>query len=347
MSHGKHQWGCGTRILTFRTESRSYTHPCDRLSQGPQALKAELKRKRLATLKAATIASFKTTPSERDSSAGVDADQDVDTLSHAKERDSEERNRSIAKTSHPETSISASGAQMTTTGAVPESGEGTISMRGIETFDGHHSQGPPSSSRLASDDRTTLHRRVDTTDRIWRASLNNPKTYRSTNKFSSDGGVPTMHGEHDGKASHRKFSSFQDDGYSSTWVRSSSGSAGVGGIPLGAGRGSDKKTEEARTVLAQGPRPAVRLDKLPAEVLASMLLSDQNFAGDKTSADVLDRVRQWGTDEMIGHNSTHQPFPDLPYGFTNLARRLNDLNDHKHQDLAPESRSPLLSEDTS
>lgn len=85
------------------------------------------------------------------------------------------------------------------------------------------------------------------------------------------------------------------------------------------------------------PPSASRPGMLPTEVLASMLLSEHEFVGGNTSAaDVLERARQWEQrrqQQQQQHDRRQQgrqrhatktlPFPDLPYGFTDLGRRVN------------------------
>lgn len=110
----------------------------------------------------------------------------------------------------------------------------------------------------------------------------------------------------------------------------------------GGGRGQGDDVREA-----QG--------NLTPEVLADILLSEANAVGDKAYEKVLNRARQWGgsspamvvdthpreeegNEECVGGDHSRweakkserplllQPFPDLPYGFTDIGRRLNVEN---------------------
>lgn len=90
--------------------------------------------------------------------------------------------------------------------------------------------------------------------------------------------------------------------------------------------------------------------KMSPEALASILLSEHNLLGDSTYACVLNRARRWAKlsadgrrahdGDIVSKNAIHTPqpqpqpqqrqqqqqqqaFPDLPYGFTELGRRLN------------------------
>ncbi|CAB1109100.1 unnamed protein product [Ectocarpus sp. CCAP 1310/34] len=82
-----------------------------------------------------------------------------------------------------------------------------------------------------------------------------------------------------------------------------------------------------------------RCNKLPPEVLASMLLSvhDEDIGGKEivhAAGALAERTRQWELQQQQQQqrqqqqlrNQAHvllQPFPDLPYGFTDLGRRVN------------------------
>lgn len=100
-----------------------------------------------------------------------------------------------------------------------------------------------------------------------------------------------------------------------------------------------------KEILAANVAGAVR-GNLPPEVLANILLSDCNVVGNKAYEDVLDRARQWGRDSArVGlgedcgttssppqkkplQSSQQQLFPDVPYGFTEIGRRVNSVGNH-------------------
>lgn len=101
---------------------------------------------------------------------------------------------------------------------------------------------------------------------------------------------------------------------------------------------------EGNTKLEEG----VGRDSLRPEVLANILLSDCNVVNDDAYEDVLRRAREWGkaaaiaegkrgdSDKCLSFSSSQQPFPDVPYGFTEIGRRLNVEN---HGDTAGSARN--------
>lgn len=165
----------------------------------------------------------------------------------------------------------------------------------------------PSSVRVANGLKRRRGRRDDNHERIWRASLAG-SPHRLNPNNSTD--------MRDRESTSLMSSTLHNSAWPSTWVNSSSTlTEEVDAITLGGRKGIPGK-DEAQNALAL-KHPSRRLEKLPGKGLASMLLSDHNFVSSKLSAaNVPERV------QFLEKPPT-QPYPDLPYGFTDLGKRLN------------------------
>eukprot|EP00904_Undaria_pinnatifida_P000428 jgi/Undpi1/10386/HiC_scaffold_29.g12836.m1 len=155
-------------------------------------------------------------------------------------------------------------------------------------------------------------KREDTNEAIWRASLSGSTRPPHPNNHSKE--------VRDQESVDSMFSTLKNIAWPSTCVNSSSALTEVDGVTVGgAEKWSPRHDEGAGNTLAMKPR----LEKPPGEDLASVLLSDHNFVGGKLSAaHVLEHAK------TLGKPST-QPFPDLPYGFTDLGKRLNVEHDQR------------------
>lgn len=193
----------------------------------------------------------------------------------------------------------------------------------------------PSATHVVADDPTRCQRRrrEDETERIWRASLSDSSWKRRRN-----GNCTTTTEEEANDSKHIGGNSGSDvclpvpkGGSQTVWANSSSSALTGARVDATAeGRTSNKISEEDnKPALLHAFDPSSRLDKLPAEVIASMLLlSDHKFAHKKikaSSANVLERDGQWKKTGNAGASRRYQlqPLPDLPYGFTDLGKRVN------------------------
>lgn len=164
----------------------------------------------------------------------------------------------------------------------------------------------PSSVRGEDELKRHRGRRDDNDEFIWRASLAGSTRRPSTNNSTDI---------RDRESDHMMSSTLQNTAWQSACVNSSSTLTEVDGITMG-GKEAPLRKDEAENTLAL-KHPSRRLEKLPGEDLASMLLSDHNFVSSKLSAaNVLERAQ-------LSEKAPPQSFPDLPYGFTDLGRRLN------------------------
>lgn len=168
----------------------------------------------------------------------------------------------------------------------------------------------PSSVRVANGLKRRRGRREDNHERIWRASLAG-SPHRPNSNNSTD--------MRDRESANLMSLTLQNSAWPSAWVSSSSAlTEEVDGITVGGRKGAPGKDESQNPLAFK--HPSHRLEKLPGEGLASMLLSDHNFVSSKLSAaNVLERA-QWL------EKPPTQPYPDLPYGFTDLGKRLNVEN---------------------
>lgn len=173
--------------------------------------------------------------------------------------------------------------------------------------------GSRSPSLNPSDVSKLSRQRVDKIERIWRASL-----------FKRNKDMRAGENLHDVHKMKGMLSTLQYGRWSSAWVKPSLAINGVDRVTCRAKVG-DTKLQEAMVALAS--ESPTRLDKLPAEIIASMLLSDHKFDSVKGSESMKEKAQQWENSDMVGghHPPSHQ-FPDLPYGFTDLGRRVNVEN---------------------
>eukprot|EP00752_Nemacystus_decipiens_P008310 g7428.t1 len=198
----------------------------------------------------------------------------------------------------------------------------------------------------------------DESERIWRASLNGEKRERIDESTTNNSGgmIPEV------AAAHRSGGERLSPRDGETLL-----SAGlVNHVKISApaceqrGRASTAQATAKPLSPAEAgngtPAPASSPGKLPTEVLASMLLSEHEFVGGKISAaDVLERARHWEQQHQHQRQQRQQqqqqqqqnrhhyqeqqqrqrkvtqtlPFPDLPYGFTDLGRRVNVEQPHR------------------
>lgn len=166
----------------------------------------------------------------------------------------------------------------------------------------------PSSVRVTDGLKRGSGRRYDNSERVWRASLAGSPLRRPNSSDSTD--------THDRESVNLMSSTVQSVAWPSAWVNSSSAlTEDVDEITVG-GREEGPGNDGAENTLAL-KNPSRHLEKLPGEDIASMLLSDHNFVSSKLSAaNVLERA------QLLEKPPT-QPYPDLPYGFTDLGKRVN------------------------
>lgn len=197
----------------------------------------------------------------------------------------------------------------------------------------------------------------DESERIWRASLNGKQreqTGENTTTSNKKGGVHA-----DGvviQRSNREGSSPPDGmtSPSATAAEDHKSSTTAGENREGAGTAQATAAAVVSSSPADActgtPASASRPGKLQTEVLASMLLSEHEFVGGNMSAaDVLERARLWEQQQRHHHQEQAQsqpratktlPFPDLPYSFTDLGRRVNvEQPHHRGIDVGPTGAS--------
>lgn len=345
--------------------------------QGPRALKTEMKRRRLAALTAATVASFKADRAEaglglaeganhtsagapgsaEDEAAesGSDTDSSGRSYGYLGREDEEEaeqgggesgpgsnsRANALPPAERRDTLTLVSGMEVGGLG-VDIDAAATASENRLKLLLASNSERAVDRQPAAARDRRDLARRwpEDESERIWRASL-----YGKYRERKHDDAAPVNEGgvHADDVLTRRstRQGSSPPDGMASTsagGVEHSSTSALAGERRDGASTAQATATPSPPAD-AGTPDSASRPGKLPTEVLASMLLSDHEFVGSKMSAaDVLERARQW--EQQQHHHQEQQqrqrqpnkplPFPDLPYGFTDLGRRVNVEQPHRH-----------------
>lgn len=189
----------------------------------------------------------------------------------------------------------------------------------------------------------------DESERIWRASWHGKKRER---KGETANGKDGVHAGTVAAAQRRagEGSSPPLSGMASpSAVVADHGTApatadvGIEGASTAQAAATSASLANADGIGAPAPACSPRPDKLPTEFLASMLLSEHEFVGGKMSAaDVVDRARQWEQQQQQRHHHDQQgqqqsqrqvikmlPFPDLPYGFTDLGRRVNVEQPHR------------------
>lgn len=351
--------------------------------QGPKALKTELKRRRLASLTAAAVASFK---AGRTEAAGPDPAEGADHASEGGLGSQEDGvvNQSSSDNDRASCDSRSDGGLGREDGEQAEQAEqgggglgpgGSNSRVPAERRDtltlvsGMEVGGlgvDVDAAATASDNRSKLspagndegavsrqptaaggrHDRAtrwpeDESERMWRASLYGGKRERkpeSTNNNINNGSNGSMRADAVDRRSSRGGPS-SPDGMTlpSAVVVDHSTTSAAGEITEGA------STAQAPAILlppadagAGTPASAPRPGKLPTEVLASMLLSEHEFVGGNMSAaGVLERAQQWEQQQQQQQQKYHQqqqrqqqatktlPFPDLPYGFTDLGKRVN------------------------
>lgn len=166
----------------------------------------------------------------------------------------------------------------------------------------------PSSVRVADGLKRCSGRRDDNSERVWRASLAGSPPRRPNPSDSTD--------MHDRESVNLMSSTVRNVAWPSAWANSSSAlTEEVDEITVG-GRERGPGKDGAENTLAL-KNPSRRPEKLPGEDIASMLLSDHDFVSSKLSTtNVLERA------QLLEKPPT-QPYPDLPYGFTDLGKRVN------------------------
>lgn len=188
--------------------------------------------------------------------------------------------------------------------------ESGITNRSNDSRVGHDSRvNLPPSVRVADGLKRRHGKRDNKNEHIWRASLSGSTRPPKQPSNSTD--------MRDRESVNMMSSTLQHVAWPSAWVNSSSVlTEEVDGITAGGREGGPGKDGVENTLALQ--HPSHRLEKLPGEDLASVLLSDHNFVSSKLSSagNILERA------QLLEKHPT-QPFPDLPYGFTDLGRRLN------------------------
>lgn len=217
--------------------------------------------------------------------------------------------------------------------------EAGMNARSVHDYDKQSPSFLPADGRIDDDDGSDLNMALE---RIWRASLSDGKRYRGAKAspkeellLDADAAAATKNSTDDGASANSKFLATPFRGEAA--APSVSAAVEMETPPLAdvvGGRESegDAGFEEEKTT-ARLLAESTRQDKLPAEVLASMLLlADHQFAvvapagDDVSSGGGFERGRrQRGRDAGLATRPS-QPFPDLPYGFTDLGRRVNVEN---------------------
>eukprot|EP00903_Cladosiphon_okamuranus_P013238 g12343.t2 len=357
-------------------------HLLSKSTQGPKALKAEMKRRRLAALTAATVASFKAggrteamlgpadsvnhyseggrRPQEDDA---VESGSDTDRTNGSSPSygDLRRKDRGGAAQDGDESGLGSNSKMHTTR---PGGRRDTLTLvsgmevggLGVDVVDATATASENTLKQLLessnestadwqtatardSRDRATYRRwPEDESERIWRASLHGRgereckggNTTRSEGNVHADG-IVERRGARKGSLPPAVVEDDQStasatSGERREGVSTARATAAVSSSPTDAGTGM--------------PASASRPGKLPTEVLASVLLSEHEFVGRNMSpAYVLERARQWEQQQRHHHHQEQQqrqpqatktlPFPDLPYGFTDLGRRVNVEQPHR------------------
>lgn len=217
-----------------------------------------------------------------------------------------------------------------------------MAARSVQDYDKKSPSFLSSDGRIDDDNESDLNMALE---HIWRASLSDGKRYRGAKASQKEdllldaytAATATKNSTEDRAAADRKFLATPFRGE----VAPPSPSAVVdiatppladvvGGLESEGDVGSEEEKLTSRLVAEP-----TRQDKLPAEVLASMLLlADHEFAvvvpaGDNnvSSGGAFERGRrQRGRDAGLAASRPPHPFPNLPYGFTDLGRRVNVEN---------------------